>query len=484
MNKKLFWVLILVIALSLIGTGTALAAPNTSGGSGAIWTTDGSCGTAQQDVNHFEIGDHVYINGDGFNANTQYYWSIKGKPGKASGDPGVTVADGYFTTDANGNFCFDAYAVKSDDWGEYTVKFGNKGDNYRVEGEDPTETPPPTGTPTPPTPTPTKTPTETPTQTPTPTTTPEEKVYTISTDSVCRVENGTVDYLTTIYASEATTGVLKVLWYYPNGNAFVTGETTLGPISLSAGNNNLESSMTKAELTAAIGESNLTGGNPANDVNYDKLEMYQYELRLYIDGQETVVSNKAALWIANCDQTSKSSKPSCPTCGAPVWERAYDGMAMVWFSDTPCEICRDGGEWVIKLHRLVRFWSETPFVLEYPADVFYEPDVVSGADGSTYYVLQLEADIADKVIIWDEDGHGNRFRDHGDVFKYSACSVAPGYYDAPDGVAQWKPGHTTSDWVTFLLNEGYFPRTYEGARDAYTWANELRNEGSLALPSR
>ena len=480
MNKKLFWALVILAALTVLGTSVAYAAPPDGKGKG-----------------HCLPGENV----------------LKDESSPFT----LTAPEGAVFTDAQvkaGTECYGdgaMYQISGIGTGTITAtRLCEEGPDCpaisHLEGTymfPPTETPPPptptktptttptptetpTQTPTPTeTPTQTPTPTETPTQTPTPTTTPEEEVYTISTGSVCGDEDDTVNYLTAIYASKSASGVLKVLWYYPNGDAFVSGETTLGPINLSAGNNSLESSITKTELIAAIGENNLTGGNPANDVNYDKLEMYQYELRLYIDGQETLVSNKADLWIANCDQPRKSSKPTCPTCGPPVWENAHDGMAMVWFSDTPCEVCKDdSGEWELKLHRLVRFWSEIPFVLEYPADVFYEPETVNGADGSTYYVLQLEGNIADKVNIWGEDGHGDRFRDHGEVYKYSACSVAPGYYDAPNGVAQWKPGHNTSDWVTFLLNEEYYPRTYEGARDAYAWANELRKEGSLSLPTR
>lgn len=101
-------------------------------GGGAIWTTTGSCGDPQ-DANHYQVGDHIFINGSGFAADG-YDWSITGKPGGASGDPGAVVASDTQTVDDSGAFCFDAYTVAGDDWGEYQVKFGNKGDNYRVEG--------------------------------------------------------------------------------------------------------------------------------------------------------------------------------------------------------------------------------------------------------------------------------------------------------------------------------------------------------------
>ncbi|MEZ0397367.1 MAG: hypothetical protein ABWK53_13175, partial [Anaerolineales bacterium] len=125
----------LVIGLLPVGQVSA----SKGGNSGAIWTTNGDCGDASQDVNHFAIGDVVYINGSGFDPNTSYNWQIKGQPGSASADPNIVVASGSVTTDSSGSFCFAAYTVAADDDGEYSVKVGNKGDNYRVEGY----TPPP-----------------------------------------------------------------------------------------------------------------------------------------------------------------------------------------------------------------------------------------------------------------------------------------------------------------------------------------------------
>lgn len=114
------------------------AEPNSGGGggdggnSGAIWTTDSSCGAEAQDLNHFQIGHAVYINGSGFGPGL-YYWSIKGQPGQASADPDTIVASGWVLVDQSGKFCINAYTVNNDDAGEYKVKVGNKGDNYRVE---------------------------------------------------------------------------------------------------------------------------------------------------------------------------------------------------------------------------------------------------------------------------------------------------------------------------------------------------------------
>ena len=104
-----------------------------STGGGAIWTTRNDCGDQTQDVNHFDIGEIVFINGDNFEP-ADYDWSITGRPGGASCDPNIAVASGVFTVVGNdGNFCFAAYTIQPDDCGEYQVKFDTKGDNYRVE---------------------------------------------------------------------------------------------------------------------------------------------------------------------------------------------------------------------------------------------------------------------------------------------------------------------------------------------------------------
>lgn len=99
--------------------------------SGAIWTTRNDCGNQTQDANQYRIGDHVFLNGDGF-AIDLYPWDITGKPGGASGDPNIVVANGTKSVNASSNFCFDAYTVEADDWGEYGANFGGKKDNYHV----------------------------------------------------------------------------------------------------------------------------------------------------------------------------------------------------------------------------------------------------------------------------------------------------------------------------------------------------------------
>lgn len=194
MRSKIFFVLSIMVVFGL------LLVPSVSAGKpGAIWTTKNDCGSEKQDVNHFSPGDTIYINGSGFDAGS-YSWQIRGQPGSSSGDPGQIVASRSVSVNGSGNFCFSAYTVKSDDWGEYAVKVGNKGDNYRVPGQ-PATTPTPTKekpSPTLPPETLTPTPIVTTTSTPgDPTATPTPKAvcptqtccYTIEVQIVVNIDN-------------------------------------------------------------------------------------------------------------------------------------------------------------------------------------------------------------------------------------------------------------------------------------------------------
>jgi hypothetical protein len=115
--------------------GMVTAPPACNGNSGSIWTTSASCGAEQQDVNHYSVGQKVYINGNNFCAGS-YDWGITGQPGGASCDPKIVVADGNLAVNPDGSFCIPAYVVADDDCGEYTVDFGKKNDNYGVDRQD------------------------------------------------------------------------------------------------------------------------------------------------------------------------------------------------------------------------------------------------------------------------------------------------------------------------------------------------------------
>jgi hypothetical protein len=122
---------ILTIFLMVLSMSFVLA----SGNSGSIWTTTSQCGEDNQNINHYSIGDIVYINGANFNEGN-YDWEISGlgnsNESGASCDPNQIVAGDLESVDGTGNVCFAAYLIENDDCGEYKVNFNNKKDNYRV----------------------------------------------------------------------------------------------------------------------------------------------------------------------------------------------------------------------------------------------------------------------------------------------------------------------------------------------------------------
>jgi hypothetical protein len=179
-----------VVSFALaVSLGVGKPITTSAEGSGAIWTTAGTCANPQ-DQNQYNHGDNIVLHGENFSPDSSVAWSITGRPGGASCDPGIVVASGSVTTDGSGAFCAIVYVVANDDCGEYQVKAeGAKGDNYRVEGEPPTSTPTNTPVADTPTATPTEaadtaTPTNTavpPTQTPTSTATPTSTSTSTST---------------------------------------------------------------------------------------------------------------------------------------------------------------------------------------------------------------------------------------------------------------------------------------------------------------
>lgn len=130
--KKSIVVITIALLLAIGIAGSSAYATQAQPGAGAIWTTNIDCGVDTQDENHYAKGSWVYINGANFDPGT-YDWFIEGQPGNASDDPNIKVAQGSFSVDDTGAFCFAAYQVQMDDGGEYKADFDGKKDNYRVE---------------------------------------------------------------------------------------------------------------------------------------------------------------------------------------------------------------------------------------------------------------------------------------------------------------------------------------------------------------
>jgi len=128
--KKSTWKILSIFSILLFIISTFTSQSIVKGdNSGNTWTTKNSCGLGQ--VNFYNVGDVVYINGTNFNPGS-YPWNIVGQPGGASGDPNITVASGNVTIDQSGDFCFQAYTIAMDDWGTYSADVGNKNSNYHV----------------------------------------------------------------------------------------------------------------------------------------------------------------------------------------------------------------------------------------------------------------------------------------------------------------------------------------------------------------
>ena len=117
----------LLLGVLLLVSASAVSA--ITDGSGAVWTTNNNCGDPQN-VNQYNIGDKVFINGAGFAAGDQN-WSIMGLPSSCD-DPNVPVASGVYTVGPSGSFCFEAYTVADDDCGVYKAEFDGKHDNYKI----------------------------------------------------------------------------------------------------------------------------------------------------------------------------------------------------------------------------------------------------------------------------------------------------------------------------------------------------------------
>jgi len=135
MRKKLIVsIFILIFILSLI------SAPMGSEGAenGNIWTTREDCGDEAQNVNHYEIGEKVFIKGHNFDEG-EYDWNIMGlgqsENSQASCESDVIVESGSYVVDATGDFCFEAYVVQANDCGGYQVDFNHKHDTYHVVPE-------------------------------------------------------------------------------------------------------------------------------------------------------------------------------------------------------------------------------------------------------------------------------------------------------------------------------------------------------------
>ena len=314
---------------------------------------------------------------------------------------------------------------------------------------------------------------------------------TIVTSSNC-INETTMEYKTIVnipLESKITSGNLWVLWYYPNGKAFVTGPTFLGTVPLVPGENLFTSTMTNAELIAAIGVNNLTGLNSTNDVNYDKLELYTYQVILVQPEVWIYFSNFDYLW-EDCGE-KEGGCCECPTCGAPVFENSIDTMALGWIGTDPCtkqncEVWQDNYvpwliAWTTEVNAASMRMEETNEVVVF--DNF--PTAMEGV--TCTMTMGLDTGIVGDQILWGPEGENDRIRDHltnPNLNKYSMCSLEPDWCPNTimvDGVGYFRvlPGTFESRIYAWLMNNGFFPdlEGFEQREAAREWAAMVAKEG-------
>lgn len=173
----------------------------------------------------------------------------------------------------------------------------------------------------------------------------------------------------------------------------------------------------------------------------------------------------------------------CPDCGPPQWETIpAGGVALKFYSVGECTVCTQTN--TLRLEVWARLEGFVYF------EVFYKGELLKAEmdESMAGDVWRLEFPFTwledrQDFSVWADYEKGLRIRDVAPFVKYTVCSDAPGFDDVTtDGVAKWQIGHQVADWVSFLLNEGYYPQTYEGAQDAYQWAYALRDSGINQLP--
>jgi hypothetical protein len=187
--------------------------------------------------------------------------------------------------------------------------------------------------------------------------------------------------------------------------------------------------------------------------------------------------------------------PTCPDCGPPLWEAVPEGeVTSVQYSIGECYV----EDWCVKLDTIMIrvVGNERDFGIYYRGETL-EPEMGVGANGNAYYVVEFEIVGNDFSYTFLNDGveiTGSLVPPEGredwrlprDILnQYISCSVAPNYSSTDaDGVAYRLDGQVSSDWVTFLLDEGYFEQTYAGAAEAEAWVAVLWEEGQNVLPEK
>jgi hypothetical protein len=204
--------------------------------------------------------------------------------------------------------------------------------------------------------------------------------------------------------------------------------------------------------------------------------------------------------------------PSCPTCGPRVEEiaKAPDDLVLVNYGRGPCTIC-----WVTWTADKQEYWRYGRSIHQFSIQVFvpeqqlinagiayrtvpyanhpdYKPmlyiDSVPfvGLDGVTYYILDLNKAVVGKSWAYYDTASGSFYREVWgwqslDRSAYTDCSRTVGPWDiSAAGLASRQYGNpTSSDWVQFMLDNGY------DATKAIEWSLALwaSPDGTSAIPA-
>jgi hypothetical protein len=212
------------------------------------------------------------------------------------------------------------------------------------------------------------------------------------------------------------------------------------------------------------------------------------------DGYVIVGNTEGQIVVPSCNK--HKAPPTCPQCESPKWEVIPEGkVGILVYSVGECSVCQNTQTLLVDTH--ARLEGNGQDFKAYYRGKTYHLTSYTGADGHMWYSIDidfvgynhdlvlLKPDAPDITSLIDFKEEWRLPRDLIDGQKFVVCSMAPSYADTTaDGMAVWHPGHVVADWVTFLMNEGYFPSTRDGAKQAYDWVNQLRVEGKLALPAK
>lgn len=191
--------------------------------------------------------------------------------------------------------------------------------------------------------------------------------------------------------------------------------------------------------------------------------------------------------VCEFEEPEQEELVTCPECGFPVWEEMYEGgLRSTVFSKGECTVCLETNRINVDSWLYVEGWDAGEWYVWYQG-VLYEPSRRTTANGHEYswVEIDLKGDDGNYVFLSkplesithleQEDRY-----DHDRINEYVACSVAPGWQDTTeDGFAHFKDGHQLSDWAKFLMETDQVDSYEEGLE----WAEQLREAGSLELPS-